>query len=66
MAAETIVLDSARLATLGAALSLANGNFAVSIGPNEPTVPTGQSALWVQTGLGVDGDQFDLLVVTGD
>lgn len=39
----------------------------VTVGPTfTPTLATGQQALWIKTGLGDDGDQIDLILVTGD
>ncbi|MFZ0267736.1 hypothetical protein [Caulobacter sp.] len=36
------------------------------VAPTEPELPTGEQALWLQSGLGPDGDQYGLFLVTGD
>lgn len=43
-----------------------SGPPGVIIGPDEPDLQTGHQALWIQSGLGPDGDQFDIRIATGE
>jgi hypothetical protein len=42
------------------------GPMGTVVSDTEPTVAPGESVFWVQSGLGPEGNQYGLFVVTGD
>lgn len=59
-------VDAGFLGTESEWLASLKGPPGVTISATEPPLETGDQALWLKFGLGPDGDQFGLFLVTGD